>query len=174
MHYLKIEPLQEKTFSSFGEIIACPAKGGYPTNDGTAIRYDEVAKLDLTDLKGTPLLSLFRVTPISFPFQVTKLERHPHSSQAFLSLNDKPFLSIVAPPGELKIEHIKVFYIPAGKGVNYRRGTWHHQVIALNEETFFLVIGRKGEDKNCDVVELDQTLLLAEGPVAQMDRAEVS
>lgn len=174
MNYLKIEPLQEKTFSSFGEVITCPAEGGYPTNDGTAIRYDKVANLDLTDLKGAPLLSLFRVTPIAFPFQVTKLERHPHSSQAFLALNNCSFLSIVAPPGELKTELVKAFYVPPGIGVNYKRGTWHHQVIALNQETLFLVIGRRGEDKNCDVIELDQTLLLDKGPVAQMDRAEVS
>ena len=175
MNRFKIESLTQQAFAPFGDIIHCPSQGGYSTNDKTAIRFDKVANLDLTDLNGTPLLSIFRVTPISFPFAISKLERHPHSSQTFITLLSRPFLSVVAPPGDkINPEQIKIFYVPAGRGVNYRRNTWHHQVIALTEETLFVVIGRKGQDKNCDVIELTQPLFLEEGPVAQMDRAEVS
>lgn len=178
MHSLKIEPLNPKEFAIFGEIISVPQEGGFWINDETALRFDDIAKLDLTDLNGIPLLSIFRVTPITFPFTIRKLERHPHSSQAFVPLISRPFLSIVAPPNaqsdKIDPEQIKVFYVPAGQGVNYARGTWHHQVIALEKETLFLVIGRKGQDKNCDEFEFQQTILLNEGPVAQMDRAEVS
>ncbi|MBX7156793.1 MAG: ureidoglycolate lyase [Verrucomicrobiae bacterium] len=170
-----IEAISSTAFKPFGELITTPLTGGYSTNDGTAIRFDEVAKLDLTDYQGSPLLSIFRVMPISFPFTIRKLERHPHSSQAFIPLISHPFLSIVAPPSDqIDPAKIKIFYVPSGQGVNYARGTWHHQVIALEKETSFLVVGRKGQDKNCDEIELQQTILLKEGPVAQMDRAEVS
>ncbi len=139
MYQLKIETLTKKAFAPFGEIITPPSEGGFPTNDGTAIRFDEITKLDVTELKGFPLLSLFRVAPISFPFNITKLERHPHSSQAFIPLISRPFLSIVAPASDkINPAEIKGFYVPSGQGINYRRGTWHHQVIALKEETLFL------------------------------------
>ncbi len=81
------------------------------------------------------------------------LERHPLSSQAFVPLSAARFLLVVAAPGESVLPGgIRAFVSDGRQGVNYRRGVWHHPVLALDAETDFLVIDRGGEGTNCDEV----------------------
>ena len=56
---------------------------------------------------------------------------------------------MVAEKGEFRAENLRVFLASADQGVNYRAGTWHHFSLALNSQSDFLVVDRKGKGDNC-------------------------
>ncbi len=101
MKTLAIEPLTKEAFAAFGDVIELEGAKQIPINLGTTIRYHDLAKVDVTDENGRTLVNLFRGQPRVLPFEVKMLERHPLGSQAFVPLNDKPYLVVVAPAGEL-------------------------------------------------------------------------
>jgi ureidoglycolate lyase len=84
------------------------------------------------------------------------LERHLLGSQAFVPLNDKPYLVVVAPAGELDAQRIRAFVTSGWQGVNYAKGVWHHPLLALDRVSDFLVVDRGGEGRNCDEQMLPQ------------------
>jgi ureidoglycolate lyase len=146
---LTVEPLTRAGFAPFGEVIETPPVGGEVTNGGLAVRHDEVAKLDLVDGGSRPLLGIFRVKPTPLPIEVRWLECHPKASQAFVPLGERAFLVIVAPAGPAPDPAAARAFLTNGRqGVNYRRGTWHFPVIALERDTDFLVIDRGDADGN--------------------------
>jgi ureidoglycolate lyase len=52
-------------------------------------------------------------------------------------------------------------YLSTGRqGVNYRRNTWHHPLIALGEISRFLVVDRGGSGENCEQLALDAVVLV--------------
>ena len=143
---LDVEPLSRVAFAPFGEVIDCADLEGVSINDGTATRFRDLANLDVCADGGRPCLSLFRAQSRKLPMTIETMERHPLASQAFLPLHRRPFLVVVAPvrrtldPGELR-----AFRTNGVQGVNYRRGVWHHALVAL-EEGEFLVLDRIGDD----------------------------
>lgn len=145
---LLVEPLTAAAFAPFGEVIeAASAKQRYPVNSGSAERFHDLADIDTTWKDGRTLVSIFRAQPRRLPFEIRMLERHPLGSQAFVPLLGHPYLIAVA---ESLQERPRVFIADRGQGVNYRRGTWHHPLIALNAVSDFLVIDRGGAGTNCD------------------------
>jgi ureidoglycolate lyase len=79
------------------------------------------------------------------------LERHPLGSQLFMPLSADPFVVVVAPPAAVPDrEAVRAFLTNGRQGVNYRRGAWHHPLIALAAGREFLVIDRGGPGENCD------------------------
>jgi ureidoglycolate lyase len=89
------------------------------------------------------------------------MERHPLSSQAFIPLSSTPFLVVVAPAGELDLGTLKAFRSNGRQGINYRRGTWHHPLLALERISEFLIVDRGGAGANCDEVPIaDQGILI--------------
>jgi len=94
------------------------------------------------------------------PFEVSMLERHPLGSQAFLPLNDRPYLVVVAPAGELDEAAIRGFATRGWQGVNYAKGVWHHPLIALGEVSDFIVVDRGGEGNNLNEIQLDESVWL--------------
>ncbi len=103
---------------------------------------------------GAPLLSLFRVQPVSLPVTCTLMERHPLSTQAFVPLGERRFLVLVAPAklAEPDALAVRAFLTNGRQGVNFRPGTWHHPVLALDTETDFVMVGRRDRGDDCDVV----------------------
>jgi len=78
-----------------------------------------------------------------------------------MPLGPAPFLVLVAPPGDtVKPADLRAFKTAPGQGVNYRRGVWHHPLIALNEVSDFLVIDRGGAGENCDEVHFGEAEIL--------------
>lgn len=156
MRPLKPEPLTEDAFAPFGDVLsAATARERREINYGNATRHHDLARLDFGDGGGTPLVSLFRAKPLPRPIAVRVMERHPLSSQAFFPLDPHPFLVVVAPAGAFDAGALRAFVAGPGQGVNYRRGTWHHFIIALDAPRDFLVIDRGGPEPNCDEVHLD-------------------
>lgn len=152
---LKPEPLTGEAFAPYGDLIET---GADPMiiNYGHTERHHDLARLDLAEIEGTPLVSIFRSNPLPMPLQLKIMERHPLSSQAFIPMGQEPYLVVVAPAGDFDARQLKAFIARPDQGVNYARGTWHHFCLALNKVSDFVVIDRGGEGPNCDEAELPE------------------
>jgi ureidoglycolate lyase len=155
------EPLTGPAFAPFGELIeASEAVRHYPINAGTTERYHDLARLEAGP-EGRLIVSIFRAQPRALPFQVTTMERHPLSSQAFIPLSGRPYLVVVAPPGEPPTaQSLRLFLAGPGQGVNYPPGVWHHALLALETVSDFLVLDRSGPGPNCDEIRLEPVGLI--------------
>jgi len=149
-------PLTAAAFAPFGDVIETEGRTHYPINAGTAQRYNDLAKVEVSAAGGRPLISILSAQPVALPLRLRLMERHPLSSQAFIPLSSTPFLVVVAPLGTLDIECIRGFRSNGRQGVNYRTGTWHHPLLALERTTEFLIVDRGGEGANCDEYSLGQ------------------
>jgi ureidoglycolate lyase len=153
---LAIEPLTAAAFAPFGDVIAADAaRVTYAVNDGTSQRFHALGRVDSDG--GTTVLSIFRAQPRALPFTVAMLERHPRGSQAFVPLSGAPYLVVVA---EDPARPPRAFLARGDQGVNLRKGTWHHPLLALERESDFLVVDREGDDANCDEVALDMAWVI--------------
>lgn len=150
---LPIEPLTKAAFMPFGQVIETDGATQMTINRGHATRFHDLAQLDLIEAGGQPLINVFRANPWPMPIRIETMERHPLSSQAFVPLGQRPFLVVVARPGEPPApEEVRAFLADGGQGVNYARGVWHHPLLALEADADFLVIDRGGDEPNCDEV----------------------
>ena len=153
---VSVHPLRRDAFRPYGDVIQVAESRHYTINQGWAERYADMAALDLVEDGGTPNVGIVRAEPRPMPMKILLMERHPKSSQLFIPLVPRPFLVLVALPGEpLRAENIIAFKTMAGQGINYKRGVWHHPLIALDQSTDFLVVDRHAKDENCDEVSLD-------------------
>ena len=158
---IKPEPLTTAAFEPFGDVIeAGDDVHHFPINDGYTERFHDLANVDVMEKGGRAIINIFHSSPLKQPIAVKMMERHPLSSQAFMPLDNRPYLVVVAPAGELDVSQIKVFIASGKQGVNYHAGTWHHFCLALHEQSDFLVVDRGGEGDNCDVVALDGSLVI--------------
>ncbi len=169
MRALTVELLTRDAFAPFGDVIE-PASAAqvFAVNDGTAVRYDDLAVVDTSAGDGRTRISIFRAEPRTLPFVVAMLERHPLGSQAFVPMGRDAYLVVVAEdPGKAP----RVFLARSGQGVNYRRGTWHHPLIALARTGDFLVVDRGGPGDNCDESRLDGAWRIDASAVAAAEAA---
>jgi ureidoglycolate lyase len=160
---LAVEPLTSAGFAPFGDVIESQGRAHYPINAGTAERYNDLAKVDVGAAGGRPLISLCRAQPVELPLTLRLMERHPLSSQAFIPLSTTPFLVVVAPAGDLRVEGIRAFCSNGRQGINYRPGTWHHPLITLERVSDFLIVDRGGQGKNCDEVPIAEQGIVIDG-----------
>ena len=167
---LTIEPLTRAAFAPFGDVVELAGAKQIPINLGTTIRYHDLANVDVTDESDRTLVNLFSGQPRVLPFEVKMLERHPLGSQAFVPLNDKPYLVVVAPAGELDVTKIRAFVSHGWQGVNYAKGVWHHPLIALGEVSDFIVVDRGGEGLNLNEEDLPESFWLTEEAMAAVKR----
>tara|TARA_R110000744_G_scaffold22554_1_gene57664 strand:- start:1302 stop:1808 length:507 start_codon:yes stop_codon:yes gene_type:complete len=157
------KPLTQEAFSAFGDVIEADAGAKIiEINDGFTQRYHDLAKVDVSDNAGHAIINIFRSTPLAQPIAVKMMERHPHGSQAFIPMGQNPYLVVVAPAGEFDVNKLEIFIANSDQGVNYHKGTWHHFCLALRGESDFLVVDRGGEGDNCDVLELDGSIVITE------------
>ncbi len=148
-------PLVAEKFKLYGDVIELAGRSSRTINSGYADRYENLTDLDLTD-GGEPALSIFRARPIALPFPVKCMERHPRSSQMFMPKGSGRFLVLVAGDSqEPDPANMRLFISNGQQGVNYKRGVWHHFLMALDEEQEFIVVDRSDPDGNTDEVELD-------------------
>jgi ureidoglycolate lyase len=150
-----VTALTREAFAPFGDVIQIQGSHHYTINGGYAERYHDLAAVDVLEQGGRALISIFRATPRPTPVRIESMERHPLSSQAFVPLSGIPFLVVVAPLGDApSAESLRAFISDGAQGVNYRRGVWHHALLALESPCDFLVIDRGGPGPDCDEVTL--------------------
>lgn len=143
------EPLTRAAFAPFGDVIETAGAEQRIINEGTTVRFHDLAAVDVADRGGRPLVNVFRARPLSLPLTVTMMERHPLGSQAFIPLDRAPFLIVTAPAGPTpQAADLRAFVTDGRQGVNYAKGVWHHAVIAWRHSTDFLVVDRGGPGDN--------------------------
>ena len=156
---LKPKPLTREAFAPFGDVIETEDAERLLINEGTTERFHDLAKVELGG--GRALINIFRAQPRPSPIAIRMMERHPLGSQAFVALERRPFLVVVAPPGAPpEAAALRAFITDGNQGVNYHPGVWHHPVLALLQETDFLVVDRGGPGANCDEVPLPEGIFL--------------
>jgi ureidoglycolate lyase len=154
MRELTPEPLTAEAFAPFGSVIeASDDAVRIDINQGHAVRYDRLAEIDVADEGGVGVISLFRARPLGA--LVLKLfERHPLGSQSFVPLSGRPYLVAVAPAGAFDAAQVRLFRAEGHQSVHYRKGVWHHFLLALDSESDFLVVDRAGPGDNLEEIAL--------------------
>jgi ureidoglycolate lyase len=156
---LKPEPLTKDAFARFGDVVEIDGHTPLHINQGFALRFDNLAHIDVASDGGQSKVSLFTANPRPMPIVINLMERHPLGSQLFYPLQDKPWLVVVcADPTDSKT--FRAFSATGRQGVNYNRNTWHFPLLVFESESRFIVVDRIGPGKNLDEVELAVPLSL--------------
>ncbi|ALN72138.1 ureidoglycolate lyase [Aureimonas sp. AU20] len=149
MKRLSPRPLDADSFRPFGEVIEPDNSTEIRLiNNGTTTRFHDIAPVDVASGGGHALISIFRGKPFSLPLEISMLERHPLGSQAFMPLEGRPYLVVVAPDRDGQPGEPVAFLASGRQGVSYAKGTWHHPLIALEDVSDFLVVDRGGTGSN--------------------------
>jgi ureidoglycolate lyase len=143
MKPLAVQPLTRAAFAPFGDVIETDGADHFPINGATTERYH-----DLCPVVGRKtLISIFRGRPFALPIPIAMVERHPLGSQAFVPLDRRPWLVVVAPSGADGAPGEPAAFLATGaQGVSYAPGTWHHPLIALEAVSEFLVVDHAAVD----------------------------
>ena len=161
---LVAEPLTREAFALFGDVIDTDGAESFPINQGRTERFHALSRVELSGATDRGILSIFRGQPLT-PLEIALMERHPLGSQSFIPMNNVDFLAVVAPPGDFDEAAVRVFLVKGHQGVTYHAGTWHAPLLPLTADADYLVVDRQGLGRNCDEVDLQQSIkpILADG-----------
>ena len=162
---LSARPLNKATFAAFGEVIELVDAQQIQINDGLTTRFHDLFTIDVNDVGGKPIVSLFRSAPLPLPHRVRVMERHPHGSQAFLPLDQLPFLILVAADvTPVTAADLSLFITNGQQGVNFYKNTWHHFQIVLDEQRDFIVVDRGGAGDNLQETRIEDEVWIPAHP----------
>lgn len=160
-------PLTQDEYRAYGDVIEARADVKPVTaNLGFARRHNFLAPIsDLRPGRASPNLCVFRCDPMVPPggtqFDVKLLERHEHSTQAFIPMNGvRRYLVLVALGGDSPdIKTLKAFMATGSQGITYRPGIWHHPLVALDQVSdFTCLVYECGDAGDCEVARLGKTI----------------
>lgn len=160
MRMLMPQPLTREAFRPFGEVIAMEGQAHYTINQGFTERFNDLCNVDVAREGGDTNVSLFLAQPRPEPIAIRLMERHPLGSQAFIPLQDRPWLILVADDVHDAASY-RAFNATGQQGINYARNVWHHPLLVHDADSRFLIVDRKGPGNNLEEVWLDAALGLA-------------
>ncbi|MCY4185841.1 MAG: ureidoglycolate lyase [Rhodobacteraceae bacterium] len=146
---IKANLISDEKFYPFGEIIRLNTTAPITINQGECFRFNDLANLD-HDPDGRMGISIFESSIRTIPHQFNLVERHPHGCQFFLSMDNEPFLIIVAPDQDGMPGTPKAFITGKYQGINFNRGTWHGVLTPIQGSGKFLVIDWIGPKENLE------------------------
>jgi len=147
---LEPRPLTADDFAPFGEVVETDGRQPRDMNYGMALRWPDLARIE-TDAGGQVVIGRVRSKRYPLPFRLQVVERHPLGSQAFLPLDESPFLVVVAKAGPPPPpEDLSLFVTNGRQGVCYRPGVWHGLLLTAFAEMDFIVVDRVGPGDNCE------------------------
>ncbi|RCS23345.1 ureidoglycolate lyase [Phyllobacterium salinisoli] len=155
---LDVRTLTREAFAPFGEVIETEGAEMRLINNGTTQRFHDLAKVEATGEAARVLVNIFRGQAFAPPIDIAMLERHPLGSQAFMPLERRPFLVVVAEDEGGRPGRPQAFLGQGNQGVNYRRNVWHHPLLALEHASEFLVVDRGGEGNNLEEFFFEDTV----------------
>lgn len=156
-HRLTIEPLTAAAFKPFGEVI--DTSGDHITiNAGFARRFNDLCGVETAE-GGQTNVSIFVARARALPLEVGMMERHPLGSQAFMPLQNSPWLVIVCTDPDDPTSY-RAFAATGTEGVNYARNTWHFPLVTFADGDRFLVVDRKGPGNNLEERFLSEARLI--------------
>ena len=154
---LTIEPLTREGFAPYGDVVESDGRDSMPMNAGMAKRFHAVAEVDAIGEDARGVISVIEAKLFEMPKSVTFVERHELGSQAFIPLDDSPFLVVVAPPTDtVDVTKMKAFITNGKQGINYHRGTWHHVLLTPFAPMRFICVDRAGKGDNCEEFWFDE------------------
>lgn len=145
---LPVRPLTKAAFAPFGSVIETDGAERRLINGGTTERFHALAEVCALGEGARAIVSIFRGQPFALPIEISMLERHPLGSQAFVPLDRRPYLVVVAPDDGGRPAQPQAFLASGGQGVNYAAGAWHHPLLALESASEFVVVDRTGPGEN--------------------------
>jgi ureidoglycolate lyase len=154
---VSLEELTPESFASFGQVLVAPSNN---------TREDFAGKVE-NDRPATARanLALIAALPARFPLEIKCLERHAHSSQAFLPINVPEYLVVVCGDdgnGRPDLETLRAFRVNGRTGVNYNRGTWHHGMTTIGDRgTFAMLVHEDGTAGYCQFVDIEPIVVEA-------------
>jgi ureidoglycolate lyase len=156
-------PLTASDFAPYGEVIELEKAEQLSINQGLTTRYHDLVDIDASDQGGRAMISVFRTSPLPLPHQVKTMERHPLGSQAFLPMDQDPFLVLVGNPGSnLSAGDLTLFITNGHQGINFHKNTWHHFQIVTDSQRDFIVVDRGGPGNNLEEIAVnDEVVILA-------------
>jgi ureidoglycolate lyase len=157
MTLLKPEPLTKTAFAAFGDVIEVADHTPLHINQGFALRFDDLAKIDVSTDGGHAKTSIFIANPRQHPIAINLMERHPLGTQLFYPLQDRPWLVLVC-DDPADSNSYRAFRTSGKQGVNYYRNTWHFPLLVFDAESRFIVVDRAGPGNNLVEVEVKPSL----------------
>lgn len=159
---LTIRPLTAETFAPFGDVIEARPETMRLINGGTTERFHALAAPEVAGEGARLIINIFRGQPRAFPYRLDMMERHPLGSQSFSPLGGRPYLVVVSPDEGGRPGRPQVFLARGDQGVNYRRNTWHHPLMAVGEVSDFLIVDRDGPGNNLEEFFFDTPFTILE------------
>ena len=157
MNWLELEALTAEGFSAYGDVIECAGHDSFQINNGMADRYHALARVEVDQPDGIPIISLVTSRKYTMPHIINMVERHPLGSQAFIPLEKTPFVIIVARQTEQEGNFkLNAFMTNGEQGINYFPGTWHGLLLTPIEAMTFVCVDRSGPGENCDEFYFDK------------------
>jgi ureidoglycolate lyase len=148
---VEVRPLTRSDFAAYGDVIEAAGAAHYPINDGTAERYNGLARVEVGSGGSRVLINIFIGQRRPRPIVINMMERHPLGTQFFMPLKQQDYLVVVADgEGAPAPESLRAFLAQGTQGVNYHRNVWHHPLLALEADSPFLVVDRGGEGNNLE------------------------
>ena len=159
---LQLRPtiLTAAAFAEFGDVIETEGRPWRWINAGTCQRFDDLAGW-MCWRRAARRFSVFQSQPRRLPMSVT-LARAPSALQSELHPLDGSTLSRAggARGRCSRSQRLVAFLCSGQQGVSYRRNTWHHALIALDQVSRFLVLDRIGPGENCEELAIGQGVIL--------------
>lgn len=157
MMNLTVRPLTKEAFAPFGEVIECDGAENFPINKGFTQRFHKLASVVLGQQGDEAIINLFRSQRWPHPVALSMVEQHPQGSQAFIPMDQRPFLVVVADKdAQGQPNQLHAFVTNGAQGVNYGLGVWHHPLLILAAEQDFIVVDRSGAGNNLIEVDLPE------------------
>ncbi len=156
---LPVKPLTQTEFAEFGDVIESEGRDSYFINNGMAERFHALARVETKGEASYPVISLVKSRKFELPREVDHVEFHPLGSQAFLPLDQTPFVVVVAKAGQAPDpDDLHAFVTNGHQGINYRAGTWHHVLLTPYAAMNFICVDRAGEGDNCVDHHFDESI----------------
>jgi ureidoglycolate lyase len=150
---LSAEAASAAAMAPFATLVDPASRRPEAINEGTTMRYSDLASLDVRAGGRDPVLGIYVAKARMFPLRIARLERHREAAQLFLPLGPHRFVVVVAPGDDApEWASLRAFVTAPGQGVCLRRGCWHHGMIALNDGDRFAVV--EGGDYRSDALEV--------------------
>lgn len=147
---LGIQPLTRAAFAPYGDVIETDDRDSFFINKGMAERFHALAKIEAPGEDAGAIISLVKSRQYDMPRKLDHVEHHPLGSQAFIPLDETPFIVVVGETGESpRPENFHGFITNGKQGINYHPGTWHHVLLTPYAAMTFLCVDRSGPGNNC-------------------------
>ena len=164
---LQIKPLTQAGFAPYGDVIESEGRDSFFINNEMAERFHDLASVTIDGDDGRAIISLVHSKQFDMPRKLDHMENHPLGSQAFIPLDDSPFIVVVGVPGETPdLSQVEGFVTNGKQGINYHAGTWHHVLLTPYAAMRFICVDRAGSGNNCVDYPIEEAMqYLLEMPV---------